>query len=58
MEFYLLAVATMKEDGIDISHYFQNPAKAFGTEEEIARQFRNVREEIKNYCEKFIKENI
>jgi arsenate reductase (thioredoxin) len=92
------AVATMKEDGIDISgqtsnnineyenidfdfvitvcdnakencpyfptkakkfHYnFPDPAKATGTKEEIDQQFRAVREEIKNYCENFIKENI
>ncbi len=92
------AIATMKEDGIDISqhtsnnvdeykdidfdfvitvcdnakencpyfptkakvfHYnFQDPAKAVGTMEEIDQQFRNVREEIKNYCQKFIVENI
>ncbi|SIQ22432.1 protein tyrosine phosphatase [Chryseobacterium sp. RU37D] len=92
------AIATMKEDGIDISrhtsnnideyknidfdfvitvcdnarencpyfptkakvfhHNFQDPAKATGKQEEIDRQFRNVRKEIKNYCEKFIRENI
>ena len=92
------AVATMKEDGIDISHHtsnhieeyrdinfdfvitvcdhakenctyfptralkfhhnFQDPAQATGTPAEIDQQFRNVREEIKKYCENFIKENI
>lgn len=94
----LKAVATMKEDGIDISHHtsnhieeykdinfdlvitvcdhakencpyfptralkfhhnFQDPAKATGISAEIDQQFRNVREEIKKYCENFIKENI
>ncbi|WP_027379838.1 arsenate reductase ArsC [Chryseobacterium daeguense] len=40
-------------------HYnFPDPAKAVGTVEEIRQQFRNVREEIKKYCEIFIKENV
>jgi arsenate reductase len=39
-------------------HNFPDPAKAKGTEEEINEEFRNVRDQIKNYCEKFIKENI
>lgn len=88
------AVATMLEDGIDISkhssnhideykdidfdyvitvcdnarercpyfpgkaqkfhHNFPDPAKATGTEEEIAEQFRTVREMIKTYCRDFV----
>jgi arsenate reductase len=92
------AVATMKENGIDISHHtsnnineyknidfdfvitvcdnakencpyfptsatifhnnFRDPAKAIGTDEEINQQFRNVRDEIKKYCEKFINEEL
>ncbi len=92
------AIATMKEDGIDISnhtsnhvdeyatinfdyiitvcdnakeacpvfpsiakqfHYnFPDPAKAQGTEEEIAVQFRAVREMIKNYSKDFIANNL
>lgn len=92
------AVATMKEDGIDISnhtsnhideyssidfdlvitvcdhakercpffptkakmfhHNFPDPAKAKGTEEEIREQFRQVRQQIKDFCYKFITENI
>ena len=40
-------------------HYnFPDPAKAKGTEEEIAAQFRIVRKMIKTYCETFIKENL
>jgi arsenate reductase len=90
------AVATMREDGIDISaqtsnhineyanidfdyvitvcdnakencpyfpsnaqqfHYnFPDPAKATGTEAEIAEQFRHVRNLIKCYCRDFIDE--
>lgn len=89
-----LAVAVMKEDGIDISshisnnvneyahinfdyvitvcdnanercpvfpaaakkfhHNFPDPAKATGTSEEIFTSFRNVREQIKNYCKSFV----
>lgn len=89
------AIATMKEDGIDISHHtsnlvdeyatitfdyiitvcdnakencpyfpsdaqrfhynFPDPAKATGTESEIAAAFESVRNEIKNYCKGFTK---
>lgn len=92
------AIATMKEDGVDISghtsnnideyrnidfdfvitvcdnakercpffpsnakkfHYnFPDPAKTQGTEEEIQQQFRTVRQMIKEYCEKFVAENL
>jgi arsenate reductase (thioredoxin) len=92
------AIATMKEDGIDISnqtsnnvdeyadipfdfvitvcdnakercpffpttakrfHYnFPDPAKAVGTEEEIAETFRQVRDSIKSYSEQFVRENL
>lgn len=94
----LKAIATMQEDGIDISkhtsnnideyynidfnfvitvcdnakercpffptkakkfHYnFPDPAKATGTEEEIKEQFRQVRQQIKNYCKQFIADNL
>lgn len=90
------AVATMLEDGIDISthtsnnineyrdidfdfvitvcdnaketcpylptkaekfhHNFPDPAKATGTEIQIAEQFRAVRQQIKDYCAAFMKE--
>ena len=92
------AIATMREDGIDISnhtsnhvdeyasidfdfiitvcdnakercpyfptkakkfHYnFPDPAKAQGTEEEIMEEFRRVRQMIKEYSEKFVKEQL
>ena len=92
------AIATMKEDGIDISnhtsnhideyrniefdfvitvcdnakercpyfpakakkfHYnFPDPAKATGTEEEINQQFRQVRQQIKDYCKQFVTDNL
>ena len=92
------AIATMKEDGIDISghtsnnileytgvefdyvitvcdnakercpffpsnaqkfHYnFPDPAKATGTEAEIAKAFNEVRDMIKVYCINFVKDNL
>jgi len=40
-------------------HYnFPDPAKAKGNEEEIKEQFRSVRKMIKDYSEKFVKENL
>ena len=35
-------------------HNFADPAKAIGREIEIMEQFRNVRNEIKEYCRDFI----
>lgn len=92
------AIATMKADGVDISHHtsnnvteyasvdfdyvitvcdnakercpvfptraakfhhnFPDPAKAKGSEEEITAEFVRVRQMIKEYCEKFVKENL
>lgn len=92
------AIATMQEDGLDISghtsnnvseyqhldfnyvitvcdnaqencpyfpgfakklHYnFPDPAKATGSQEEIMTAFRNVREQIKEYCRNFVAENL
>lgn len=36
-----------------IHHNFPDPAKATGTEEEIMKRFREVRDEIKEYCSSF-----
>ena len=92
------AIATMKDDGIDISshtsnhvdeyrdidfafvitvcdharevcpyfptnaqkfhHNFPDPAKATGDEATIMAAFAAVREEIKGYCEEWVKDNI
>jgi arsenate reductase len=92
------AIATMLEDGLDISghtsnnieeyadidfdfvitvcdnakercpyfpsraqkfHYnFPDPARATGTDEEVKEQFRQVRQQIKDYCRNFIEENM
>lgn len=37
---------------------FPDPAKATGSEEEIMTRFREVREMIKDYCNKFVLDNI
>jgi arsenate reductase len=37
---------------------FSDPAKATGTEEEIMNNFREVRDQIKEYCRTFISENL
>jgi len=40
-------------------HYnFPDPAKAKGTEDEILAEFRKVREQIKAYCQHFVKDNM
>lgn len=40
-------------------HYnFPDPAKAMGTEETVMRQFRTVRDMIKQYCKTFVSEHI
>jgi arsenate reductase len=39
-------------------HNFTDPAKAIGTEQEVMQQFRITREEIKQYCKKFIAVNL
>lgn len=92
------AIATLHEDGIDISghtsnhvdeyrhldfdyvitvcdnaqehcplfpgsarkfhHNFPDPAKATGTPEEIAAQFRAVRDQIKGFCRQFADEHV
>jgi arsenate reductase len=39
-------------------HNFPDPAKVTGTEDEIMQQFKTVRDMIKVYCKKFVKENL
>ena len=39
-------------------HNFPDPAKAQGIENEIMQQFRNVRDEIKQFSKNFLKENL
>lgn len=39
-------------------HNFPDPAKASGSENEIMKQFRDVREMIKAYCKEFAESNL
>jgi arsenate reductase len=39
-------------------HNFPDPAKASGTSEEVYEQFRKVRQEIKDFCRRFINDNL
>ena len=39
-------------------HNFPDPAKAQGSEDEISDAFRQVREQIKDYCRRFVGDNI
>lgn len=39
-------------------HNFPDPAKATGTEEEIEEKFRQVRQQIKDYSQRFVEENL
>jgi arsenate reductase len=37
---------------------FPDPSKSTGTAEELKQQFRHVRQMIKDYCEKFVEQNL
>jgi arsenate reductase len=37
---------------------FTDPAKAAGTEQEIAQQFAQVRQQIKTFCKNFVADNL
>lgn len=40
-------------------HYnFPDPGKATGTSEEVLNEFRRVRDMIRDYCEKFVSQNL
>ncbi|TGL35810.1 arsenate reductase ArsC [Leptospira perdikensis] len=39
-------------------HNFSDPSKKIGTEEEIKESFATTREEIRNYCENFVNEEL
>ena len=40
-------------------HYnFPDPAKATGSDDEISEEFRKVRQQIKDYCDNFVAENL
>lgn len=39
-------------------HDFPDPARATGSEKEITDRFRQVRDQIKNYCREFVVNNL
>jgi arsenate reductase len=41
-----------------LHHNFPDPAKASGTDKEVMEQFRQVRQQIKDYCQKFVAHNL
>jgi len=43
---------------IKFHHNFPDPAKATGTEDNILQSFRDVRQQIKEYCQQFIAANL
>ena len=43
---------------IKFHHNFPDPAKATGTEEDILEAFRDVRQQIKDYCQQFVADNL
>ncbi len=45
-------------DAMRFHYNFPDPAKASGTEAEIKREFRKVREMIKKYCAAFVDANL
>ena len=45
-------------NAIMLHHNFEDPSKVNGTEEAIAASFRKVRNEIKEYCRKFVEDKI
>jgi arsenate reductase len=48
----------LPSQGKQYHHNFNDPAKATGSEEEILNAFRKVREEIRAYCEAFVKNEL
>lgn len=42
-------------DAVMLHHDFQDPSKVKGTEEEISAAFRTTRQDIKIYCEQFVR---
>ncbi|MCW3159881.1 arsenate reductase ArsC [Chryseobacterium oryctis] len=41
-----------------VHHSFKDPSKYVGAEEEIVKEFRKIRDEIRAYCREFINENL
>lgn len=45
-------------EAVKFHHNFPDPAKAIGSETEILKEFRNVRNLIKSYCKTFVETNL
>jgi arsenate reductase len=43
---------------IKFHHNFPDPAKATGTDDNILETFRDVRQQIKEYCQQFVADNL
>ncbi|MGV3529721.1 MAG: arsenate reductase ArsC [Flavisolibacter sp.] len=39
-------------------HSFPDPAKAQGSEEEVMQQFRQVRDQVREYCREFVEKKV
>lgn len=46
------------KNAVRLHHNFFDPSKIEGTQEEIHGAFEKARNEIKDYCNKFVKENL
>src|SRR5665213_1697342 len=51
-------VITVCDNAKEFHQNFSDPSKAIGTQEEIKEQFRQIRQQIKDYCKKFVAENL
>jgi arsenate reductase len=43
---------------VRLHHNFTDPSKVEGSEEEIKEAFRSTRDQIKDWCEKFVNDNL
>jgi len=46
------------KNALRLHHNFSDPSKVKGSDEEIHKAFLNTRNDIKSYCENFIKDNL
>lgn len=46
------------KNAVRLHHNFKDPSKVEGTEEEIQQAFQKTRDEIKEWCKKFVNDNL
>ncbi|PZX63322.1 arsenate reductase [Salegentibacter mishustinae] len=46
------------KNAVRLHHNFKDPSKVKGSEEEIQEAFRSTRNQIKDWCEKFVNDNL